>query len=360
MKILAFHLLNDYSGSPKVLRMTLKGLAEKGHEINLFTSRGGVLDDLEQYGIKVHYFYYKFSDCISIAIIKICWANLLMFYYGMKYGTSKSLFFINTIMPLGGALAGWFKRAQIIYHYHENAFVKNILYRFNAECMQKLADKIICVSQFQRSYLSYENEIQVIPNALPQSMLERLKPNSRRAFDLKNILLIGSLKGYKGVCEFFHLAQILPQYKFTLVLNSEWIDIHRFIQSNKLLKPSNLCIFSRQDDLVAFYNNGSVVLNLTDSEKVLETFGLTILEAMAAGLPVIVPTKGGIVELVEDGVNGYRIDSKCLVQIAGKIHDMLSNYDLYNSLSMACLQKSKFYYEKEVTGQINDLIISSF
>lgn len=37
-----------------------------------------------------------------------------------------------------------------------------------------------------------------------------------------------------------------------------------------------------------------------------EPFGLVILEAMAAGLPVMVPDTGGAASIVEDGVSGYR------------------------------------------------------
>ena len=46
-KIVCFHLLNDYSGSPKVLNLILKGLSMKGYEIALVTSRNtGILDEL--------------------------------------------------------------------------------------------------------------------------------------------------------------------------------------------------------------------------------------------------------------------------------------------------------------------------
>jgi len=43
-KFVCFHLYNDFSGSPKVLRQVVRGMLEEGHEVVLVTSRGGVLD----------------------------------------------------------------------------------------------------------------------------------------------------------------------------------------------------------------------------------------------------------------------------------------------------------------------------
>jgi glycosyltransferase involved in cell wall biosynthesis len=44
-------------------------------------------------------------------------------------------------------------------------------------------------------------------------------------------------------------------------------------------------------------------IHVTTSEK--ETRGLTVLEAFAAGIPVIAPNKGGVIENIEDGRNGF-------------------------------------------------------
>ena len=43
--IICFHLFNDYSGSPKVLKMVLEGLLKKGHQVDLISSKGGTLDE---------------------------------------------------------------------------------------------------------------------------------------------------------------------------------------------------------------------------------------------------------------------------------------------------------------------------
>ena len=48
-RIVCFHLFNDYSGSPKVLRMVLEGVLNKGYRVDLVSSKGGVLDELLHY-----------------------------------------------------------------------------------------------------------------------------------------------------------------------------------------------------------------------------------------------------------------------------------------------------------------------
>ena len=47
--IVCFHLFNDYSGSPKVLKMVLEGMLKKGYRVDLVSSKGGVLDELLHY-----------------------------------------------------------------------------------------------------------------------------------------------------------------------------------------------------------------------------------------------------------------------------------------------------------------------
>ena len=47
MRIVAFHLYNDFSGSPKVLRNVIEGLLKKKHKLTIVTSNtNGILDDL--------------------------------------------------------------------------------------------------------------------------------------------------------------------------------------------------------------------------------------------------------------------------------------------------------------------------
>lgn len=53
-----------------------------------------------------------------------------------------------------------------------------------------------------------------------------------------------------------------------------------------------------------------------------EPFGLVVLEAFAAGVPVIVPRSGGTDELVEDGVTGFKVDPVDPLALAARLRAM--------------------------------------
>lgn len=115
-------------------------------------------------------------------------------------------------------------------------------------------------------------------------------------------------------------------------------------------------IHSRQTDVSTFYNEASLVLNLSDKRQFVETFGLTALEAMSAGLPVIVPSEGGIAEMVENGVNGYKMDVQELEKIKSTIKQCFSNYELYMNLSNNALNCSKKYSENNLAEDILNIL----
>lgn len=349
--IVCFHLFNDYSGSPKVLNMVLKGLLGKGKKVELVTSKGGVLDELNTHpGIKRYSYPYHFSANPAVTMLRYTVIQLYTFFFAFRYLFRKDVvFYINTLLPVGPALAGRIMGKRVVYHYHENAFIKGAFYKVLACCMQKLAHEIICVSAYQASFLKRKKGVTVIPNALPTEFVSKLYPDAEAAFERKTVLMLGSLKEYKGTREFIELANRLPQYKFVLVINDTQENIDKYLSDNKLtnIRGGNLTIYPRQIDVAIFYNAASIVVCLTNPRLAVETFGLTTLEAMSGGLPVIVPTVGGIAEMVVDGINGYKTDVQELDIIQKQIRRMLDNKVLYHSLAKEALKCSEKYKSAE-------------
>lgn len=250
--IVCFHLFNDYSGSPKVLKMVLEGMLRKGYQVDLVSSKGGVLDELTVYkNLHKHTYPYRFSNNPAMTMLRYCAIQLYTFLLAFRWLFQKDVvFYINTLLPVGPALAGRLMGKRVVYHYHENAFVKGAFYKTLAFFMQKLAHEIICVSAYQASFLQRKKGVTVIPNALPKEFTDRLHPNPDAAFERKTVLMLSSLKEYKGTREFIELAEKLPQYKFVLVINDIEGVVDKYLESNNLIgggKSDDLFPPSRRD-----------------------------------------------------------------------------------------------------------------
>ncbi len=354
MKLAAYHLLNDRSGSPRVLHTVLSGLAKRDVKIELTTSSDGPLDDLP---VSRRSYRYNFSQSGAVTMMRYCGVQVRTFFSALRHiFRPRTLFYINTLLPVGPALAARLTGHRVVYHYHENADAKGVVYRTLAAAMQRLAHRIICVSEYQASFLRRRDKITVIPNAVPQELADKLNPNPEEAFGRRNVLMLASLKGYKGTAEFVELARRLPNISFTLVLNETPEAVETHFAEIKL--PENLAVHPRTDDVAAYYNEASIVLNLSNPREVVETFGLTALEAMTAGLPVIVPPVGGIAEMVTDGENGYRIDPAEVERIAATINNMLSDRTLYMRLSRGALDVASRFSASAQVEAIHSLLQS--
>ena len=149
--IVCFHLFNDYSGSPKVLRMVLEGLLNKGYNVDLVSSCGGVLDELEgMKNFRKHSYFYRFSNNPAITMARYAVVQIYTFFLALKWMFHRDVvFYINTLLPIGGALAGRLTGKRVVYHYHENAFVKGVFYKTLAWMLQRLAHESVSVWGYQ-------------------------------------------------------------------------------------------------------------------------------------------------------------------------------------------------------------------
>ena len=316
MQIIAFHMLNDFSGSPKVLEGVLEGLIEAGDNVELFTSSGGVLDRLPDSScLRRHKVRYSFSRRnLPLSFLKFIRANTAYFFRALaKRRRADRVFYINTIMPFGAAIGAKLRGNRVVYHCHENAYAKGVHYRIYSRLMEWLADDVICVSNQQAAYLNRSKGIHVVPNSLDPQFVACLKPDPEAAFRSRTLLMVCSLRGYKGISQFVRLAEMMPDLNFSLVINEEKEVVEHFCSKKNFSRIHNLTVHARTHDVARHYNSASLLLNLSDPRKIVETFGMTAIEGMAAALPAIVPTQGGIASLVDDGVNGYRIDSDNLL-----------------------------------------------
>ena len=354
-KIVCVHLLNNYTGSPKVLRQVITGLLNKGCEIDLITNKTeGFLSKIE--GINYKYIHYKWTRNILIRFFYFIIAQLQLFYIVFFHYRSKEIdLYINTLLPFGSALAGKITKKKIIYHVHEFYLTSGILPRVYLYFYNKCADKTIFVSNYLKMNFETKKESIVIYNSLDleycSQVVEYFKSDKNKK---ESILLVSSQRFYKGIYQFIKLSELMPNYQFELVLSSPPKEVDEFCGKNQI--PKNLKVYRNQKNLHLFYQKAKMVLNLSIPDSVVETFGLTILEAMLYGIPTIVPPVGGPVELVEDGYNGFCVDARNIDELTKKIEILMKDEKLYQKFSENALVKSKQFDYNKMINQIDKFI----
>jgi L-malate glycosyltransferase len=344
-------MLNNYSGSPHILALIIKGLAKKGYKIELYTSKHqGFLSDINN--VKTHKIYYNFWDNHKIiTFLVFLFAQLRYFLAVIKYFRKKNtIIYINTILPFGAALGAALIRKKVIYHVHENPVKRNPVNSIALKVFYKFAYKAIFVSKYlYESYNIAVNKKRLVYNALSPEFVNQAKNHIHNSSKAYNILMICSLRIFKGVLIFTELASKLPEYNFTLILNANPNEIEIFFKNFDL--PKNLIIHPTKTDLNPFYSIANLVVNLSLPDLWIETFGLTALEAMAYGIPVIVPPVGGISEIIDDAVQGYKVDSRNINELIDKIRLIFNNESEYLIMTAeAKLKANNFTYSKMLDG----------
>jgi len=306
------HLLNDRSGSPTVLRSTLEALDAREQGLLFVGSQGhGVLDDS---GVPTRRYLYRRSRYRIVTLFTYI-ASQVALYRALKRSRDipkDAKVFVNTLLPFAAMLWGRRTGRRVVVHVHEISITPGLLRRFLTQCAGRSADLLIYVSNDHRARLPIEGpRAQVVPNPVDPALAARASACVIRQVGNFRVLMLASLKGYKGVEEFMALAAALrdrANIAFDLVLNAEPAEVSDF--ASRHIGTDNVVIHPRTEDPAYFYARADLVLNLSRVDLCIETFGLTIVEAMTFGVPVIVPPVGGPAEIVTHGVDGYCIDSR--------------------------------------------------
>jgi glycosyltransferase involved in cell wall biosynthesis len=348
MKIIAVHLLNNYSGSPKVLMQLLKAWNKHNIETHLYTCGGdGFLSNIEQ--VNQHFYWYRFAENRIIRLLFLVMSQFLLAVQLLFFLKKTDILYINTVFPFGAAIVGKIIGCKIIYHIHETSIKPAIFKKFLFAIVKWSSSEVVYVSNFLAEKEPIKVKKHILYNVLENHFRKKAALNWSTVKETKIILMICSLKAHKGVNQFVKIAQINSNFTFKLVVNASPKDITNYFKDEML--PSNLIIYPTQIDTHQFYQEASILLNLSDTKLWVETFGLTILEAMAYGIPTIIPPVGGITELVENNENGYLIDSHDFLQISNKINELFDDTLLYQQMShSACVKSISFneaYFEKE-------------
>jgi glycosyltransferase involved in cell wall biosynthesis len=156
------------------------------------------------------------------------------------------------------------------------------------------------------------------------------------------MLFVGRLSAEKGVETILRAAKSLPDIPFKIVgRGPEMARLHRLADG---LPNIEFLGFQMGEELQELYHGASAVLL---PSRVHENFPLAVLEAMAAGKPVIASDVGGVPEIVKDRVNGMLVRPTDLHGWVEAIVRLAHDADHQKSLAMAARQTVQEHFRQE-------------
>lgn len=168
--------------------------------------------------------------------------------------------------------------------------------------------------------------------------------------------LISSNHPKKGLKDFLRLSEKLESMDASLELrligpeNSYTAAIHRMKTENRL--PSNVVVAGYADTPLLAVSQCNVIINLSRCQ---ETFGRTVLEAMAARRPVVIYRQGSLPELVTDKVNGFILDTGDILGVAQRLCLLAKETDLIRKMGEAGRQMAKKYSIDSLSASLNSV-----
>lgn len=104
----------------------------------------------------------------------------------------------------------------------------------------------------------------------------------------------------------------------------------KYCQKLASRSPGRIHFTGHLDNIVSFYNTIQYYVNSrTDAEP----FGISIAESLGSGIPVIAVRKGGPIEMIEHGTNGWLIDQSTVGSYENAISEALRNHSDYGRMS---------------------------
>ncbi len=185
--------------------------------------------------------------------------------------------------------------------------VSSLIYRLADRLVRPLTTVTICVSESERTAglaakTCTPNRTVVIPNAVDVAGAPRSR-SYQRARPL--ILAVGRLKAPKDFMTFVRALRGLPRDSFDALIVGDGPERGRLEEEISAMGLSGrVRLAGERNDVVNLLATGDAFVLPTASEGL----PVSLLEAMAAGLPVVASRVGGVPEVVVEGKTGLLVD----------------------------------------------------
>lgn len=265
-----------------------------------------------------------------------------------------------------GRLIAKFQRIPLVYTYHTRLeqfdyavplpapFFRNYLSHLMIARFSNRCDAVVVPTESAEYYLrniGVRSDIFVIPTSVDFERFQQIE--QQKVIRIKNkyvlddgivLICVARLSSEKNIAFVIDaIAQLSRQYfkPFKLLIVGDGPDREYLTMKVSQLQLDDIVILTGNippADITEYYAAADIFVFGSQAE----TQGMVILEAMAAGLPVVAVRSSGIDEFVINGQNGFKTQLNT-IEIANSLQQLMENHSMITTLSNQARQLASRY-----------------
>ena len=362
-----------FGGSGVVATELGLALSKKGHNIHFITYNLPVrLDALRDPNINFHevnvpdyplFKYQPYELALSSRLVDVVKSNqidILHVHYAIPhayaaYMAKKMLIDMGIQIPIVTTLHGTDITLVGSHPFYRPAVTFSINH----------SDRVTAVSESLKEdtlrLFEIRKNIQVIPNYIDIDKIKsKGKPCERSLLASKEEKILSHISNFRPLKRILDVIAIfegvLPKVKSKLMMGGEGPEKQKAVQYVKEKGLEGKVLFlgnSNEIEKILCYSD----LFLLPSEK--ESFGLSALEAMAHGVPVISSNAGGISEVNIHGETGYLSDIGDIQDMTKNALKLLEDDKLHSMLKNQAQNQAGIFGIDKVVGKYESIYVNA-
>lgn len=352
-------------------------LAQKLQNVGLITSCPHLFQAFKKNGFYAKKFWFRGTDPVSIKSVLFFFpfTGLALFITGFfwlfffKIKGYRQVLFLRfqekilwtPIAKLYGYKVFWGEHVGFGRWMHKNPFL--FLYKFWAKFTTFIVPSNEMKNQVLAILKSKKVDVKILTNALSKekdlskqtksknNLVLFLNDKFKNHFSQKDLFIgfAGRLSREKGLLFLVDIAEKVIQKnsncKFIIAGKGDMQNqIEQKIAEKKLENSVFLLGFLDKEKLSKFYLGIDIFCLFSDYE----TFGISLLDAMSASLPIVATNLGAIPEVVKNNKNGFTMRKNDIEEAIQKLFELIKNEELRNNFG----SKGKEIFLKNYTEDI--------
>ena len=342
-------------------------LKELGYEIHCAANYSDATDALNELDIVRHH--------IDIQRSPFSPKQIKAFFQLKKIMKDEKFDLVHCHAPMGGVLGRLCAKVTNIspvlytahgFHFYKGApFINNVIYKTIERITARWTDALITINEedynaAKKFTYKKNGKVYKIPGVgvdtsyIKELQIDRELLRLRLGFDSSDFILIsvGELNDNKNHQAVIKAITLLPnevkeKVKYRVCgRGNNYNKLTKLIKDNML--ENNIYLLGYRKDIIELLKGADVFIFPSKREGLSKS----IMEAMAAGLPIIASKIRGNVDLVKDNENGYILEVKDSIKLSEKINLLYENEKLREKFK----ENSKVLSEKYSIEIVNSIM----